>query len=80
MGQNPPGKVLSGAILLAVLMIGTYLTWGKTIPIIVLIALAYGYFGPYMPGFLYHGGLRLDRVITYSTTNFTGVFGRLRCV
>ena len=77
MGQNPPGKVLSGAILLAVLMIGTYITWGKTIPIIVLIALAYGYFGPYMPGFLYHGGLSLDRVITYSTTNFTGVFGML---
>ena len=75
--QPASGKVLSGAILLAVLMIGTYLTWGKTIPIIVLIALAYGYFGPYMPGFLYHGGLSLDRVITYSTTNFTGVFGML---
>ena len=77
MGLMVPGKVGSGALLLALLMVATYLTWGKTIPILVLTALLYGYLGPRMPGFLYHGGLSLQRVITYSTTNFTGVFGLL---
>ena len=45
--------------------------------IIVVVMLAYGYFGPHLPGFLWHGGLSVKRLITYSTTNFTGVFGML---
>ncbi|MBR3127518.1 MAG: TRAP transporter fused permease subunit [Solobacterium sp.] len=77
MGNYSDGQIYSGAIYLALFLIGTYIAWGKVIPIIVMAALLYGYFGPSMPGFLYHGGLSVERLITYSTTNFTGVFGLL---
>lgn len=77
MGNYSQGQIISGAIYLAVFLIATYLAWGKVIPIIVAVVLLYGYFGPRLPGFLYHGGLSVQRLITYSTTNFTGVFGML---
>ena len=77
MGNYTTGQIISGAIYLLVFLIGTYLAWGKVIPIIVAIFLLYGYFGPKLPGFLYHGGLSVKRLITYSTTNFTGVFGMM---
>lgn len=77
MGNYSMGQIVSGAIYLIIFLIATYMAWGKVIPIIVCIILAYGYFGPHLPGFLYHGGLSVKRLITYSTTNFTGVFGML---
>ena len=77
MGNYSTGQIISGAIYLLVFLIATYLAWGKVIPIIVVTILLYGYFGPHLPGFLYHGGLSVNRLITYSTTNFTGVFGKL---
>ena len=77
MGNYTTGQIVSGAIYLLVFLIATYMAWGKVIPIIVVVMLAYGYFGPHLPGFLWHGGLSVKRLITYSTTNFTGVFGML---
>jgi len=79
-GRQPFDKVFSGAVFLVVILIATKRTWGWVIPILALIALAYGYFGPYMPGIFYHGGLNLSRLITYVTTNFTGVYGMLASV
>lgn len=77
MGNYTTGQIVSGAVYLLVFLIATYMAWGKVIPIIVVVMLAYGYFGPHLPGFLWHGGLSIKRLITYSTTNFTGVFGML---
>lgn len=79
-GQQPFDKVFSGAVFLVVILIATKMTWGWVIPIISVIALAYGYFGPYMPGIFYHSGLSFSRLITYVTTNFTGVYGMLASV
>lgn len=76
----PMEKVISGAVFLVVILIATKMTWGWVIPIIALIALAYGYFGPYMPGIFYHGGLKLPRLITQVTTSFGGVYGMLASV
>lgn len=77
MGNYSTGQIVSGAIYLIIFLIATYMAWGKIIPVIVAAMLLYGYFGPILPGFLYHGGLSVNRLITYSTTNFTGVFGML---
>lgn len=77
MGNYSAGQIVSGAVYLAVFLIATYMAWGKVIPMIVVLFLLYGYFGPRLPGFLYHGGLSVKRLITYSTTNFTGVFGMM---
>lgn len=79
-GRQPFNKVFSGAVFLLVILISTKMTWGWVIPIIAIIALLYGYFGPYMPGIFFHSGLKLPRLITYVTTNFTGVYGMLASV
>ena len=72
--------MFSGAVFLVVILIATKRTWGWIIPIIAMVALLYGYFGPYMPGVFFHSGLSLSRLITYVTTNFTGVYGMLASV
>ncbi len=77
MGNYTTGQIVSGAVYLALFLIATYMAWGKVIPVIVVLFLLYGYFGPKLPSFLYHGGLSVKRLITYSTTNFTGVFGMM---
>jgi len=79
-GRQPFDKVFSGLIFLIVILIATQRTWGWIIPSIALIALLYGYFGPYMPGIFFHSGLKFNRLITYVTTNFTGVYGMLASV
>lgn len=79
-GRQPFDKVFSGAVFLVVILIATKRTWGWIIPIIAMVALLYGYFGPYMPGVFFHSGLSLSRLITYVTTNFTGVYGMLASV
>ena len=77
MGAQPADKVFSGLVLLLIVLTATYLSWGKIIPVITVIALLYGYYGPYMPGIFFHGGLSFPRLITYVTTNFDGVYGML---
>lgn len=79
-GRQPFDKVFSGLVFLIVILIATKRTWGWIIPTIALIALLYGYFGPYMPGIFFHSGLKFNRLITYVTTNFTGVYGMLASV
>lgn len=76
----PKDKVYSGLIFLVIILIATKMTWGWVIPVIALIALAYGYFGPYMPGIFFHGGLKFQRLITQVTTSFGGVYGMLASV
>ena len=77
LGAQPFDKVFSGLCILIIILIATQRTWGWVIPIISVIALLYGYFGPYLPGPLFHGGLSFPRLITYVTTNFDGVYGML---
>lgn len=80
LGKQPADKVISGAVFLVLVLVATGKTWGLVIPVIAIIALLYGYFGPHMPGIFFHAGLSLPRLITYVTTNFTGIYGMLASV
>lgn len=40
-----------------------------------LVAIAYSFFGPYMPGIIAHRGYDLDRFIATSYASFNGIFG-----
>ncbi len=80
LGKQPVDKVLSGAVFLILVLIATGKTWGLIIPIIALLALLYGYLGPHIPGIFFHAGLNPSRLITYVTTNFTGIYGMLASV
>ena len=74
-GKQPFDKVLTGIIVILVMLIATRIRWGRVIPVIAVIALLYGYFGSHFTGFLHHGGLSFPRLITYASTNFTGIYG-----
>lgn len=76
----PADKVYSGLVFLVLILIATQMTWGWVIPVIALLALAYGFFGPHMPGIFFHGGLKFERLITQVTTSFGGVYGMLASV
>lgn len=80
LGKQPFDKVLSGAVFLAVVLIATGKTWGLIIPAIALIAMLYGLLGSHIPGIFFHAGLSFPRLITYVTTNFTGIYGMLASV
>ncbi|HHV95176.1 MAG TPA: TRAP transporter permease [Clostridiaceae bacterium] len=47
------------------------------IPILAVVCafIAYAYFGPYMPGFLWHGGYSITRIANYLFYTTEGVFG-----
>ena len=48
---------------------------GTSIVAVVLLFLAYGYFGPYMPGPLAHRGLSLEQMVSHLFFTTEGVFG-----
>lgn len=76
----PADKVYSGLVFLVLILIATQMTWGWVIPVIALVALAYGFLGKHMPGIFFHGGLKFERLITQVTTSFGGVYGMLASV
>jgi TRAP transporter 4TM/12TM fusion protein len=48
---------------------------GAALTVLAALMLAYAYLGPYLPGFLAHGGYRIDRIIATSFLGTEGVFG-----
>jgi len=48
---------------------------GLTLPLIAIGFVAYGFAGPYIPGFLGHGGYTLERTLRYIWLSSEGVFG-----
>lgn len=77
MGVPARFDVIVGGLLVLLVLEGTRRAWGPIIPIIVIFGLAYGYFGAYLPGVLFHGGLKLPRLIAYSSIYFQGIYGTL---
>lgn len=69
-------------ILIATTLLAVAVQWGVTIPLIVLIALAYAYLGPYMPGeLLFHGGIGMRRLVSYASIPFfQGLLGSLTSI
>ena len=66
-----------GFLLVVLVLEATRRTWGFIIPLVVIFAMLYGYFGRYLPGILYHGGLKLPRLLAYASTYFSGIYGSL---
>lgn len=57
-----------------------YLTWrafGITFLVVVIAGIAYGLFGPYMPGLLNHGGISTERLIRILAIGDSGFYGFL---
>lgn len=57
-----------------------YLTWrafSMTFLVVVIAGIAYGLFGPYMPGLLNHGGIAPERLIRILAIGDSGFYGFL---
>lgn len=76
-GQATKMDLIIGVILLIVTIDATRVTFGKAIPIIIIIGIAYMITGPYFSGILYHGGFSYKRIISTLVTNFSGLYGSL---
>lgn len=76
-GMPSSVQTIMGLIILLLVLEGTRRAWGMVIPIVVICALLYAYFGQLLPSIFNHGGMSFDRLIGYAATNFQGVFGSL---
>ena len=48
---------------------------GIFLPLVILVSMAYTYFGPYMPGFLSHRGYGMERILVQVYTGTEGIYG-----
>lgn len=63
------GAFLIGIVFFALIHISRLIT------AISALGFAYASFGPILPGFLAHGGLSIERIITMNTTEMAGIYG-----
>lgn len=67
--------IIFGLILLVVIFVAAQRCVGNAMVIVTLVFIAYGFFGPYFPGFLAHQGLNLRRFINLVFITTDGVWG-----
>lgn len=69
-----------GVALLAVILVGTWMSWGAVFPSLMIILIAYFFWGHLLPNPLYHPEIEPDLAISYLDIGLTGVFGPLLSV
>jgi len=67
--------LIVGGIIIIIVLEAVRRTSGNSLPILMIIALIYCYFGPYFPGFLTHNGLTIRRIIRYMVWTTEGIYG-----
>ena len=76
-GQNMPIDYVMGVLIIIMVFICTWKEMGPILPVITLVFIAYGYFGNYFPGFLYHPGLSPSRLVQLFAVEIDGIYGTL---
>lgn len=76
-GANTTMDFVLAGLLIVLTIIYTYICYGLTIPLVVTMFLIYGVLGQFFPGFLYHPGMRLERLLQETSLSFSGIFGIL---
>ena len=74
-GSAIPSDIYIGCIMVFLVIEGTRRSMGWPLPIMAIIAILYGMFGPYMPGILAHGGFNLDELAPFLYLRTDGIFG-----
>lgn len=74
-GAAIPSDIYIGCIMVFLVIEGTRRSMGWPLPIMAIIAILYGIFGPYMPGILAHGGFSLDELAPFLYLRTDGIFG-----
>ena len=76
-GANTALDLFIACLLIIFILFYTYISYGLTIPLVVVIFLFYATFGQLFPGFLYHPGIRPIRLLQETSLSFSGMFGLL---
>jgi TRAP transporter 4TM/12TM fusion protein len=79
-GEYLPRDFWMGVVALAVCLEAGRRVTGWIIPIFGVVALAYGLFGPYLPGVLAHRGFTFKRLVEYIYLTPEGLFGVMASV
>lgn len=74
-GQFQTVDLIAGATLLLATLEAARRKVGLAIPVIAITAMAYSYFGNYLPGRLFHSGYSLESILSYQMLSLQGVFG-----
>ncbi len=74
-GSAIPSDIYIGCLMILLVIEGTRRSMGWPLPIMALIALSYGIFGPYLPGILAHGGFGLEELAPFMYLRTDGIFG-----
>jgi len=81
-GANNLTDMVLGGILLVLVVLVTWKTTGKAIPIVLFVFVAYAFLGKFFPvgSLLYHPGLNIPAFMTYSVIGPDGIFGTLAVI
>lgn len=74
-GNPTPTDVAMGTILILVLLEATRRSVGIALPIIAVVLMLYGYFGPSMPGILVHPGATWSGIVNHLYLTSQGIYG-----
>ncbi|MBT4263277.1 MAG: TRAP transporter fused permease subunit [Deltaproteobacteria bacterium] len=76
--ENP--DMVVGVLLVIVVLVGTWMSWGNVFPGLAVIMIAYFFWGHHLPDPLYHPKIDFDLGISNLGIGFSGVFGSLLSV
>ncbi len=76
-GFPEPPDVVVGVLLISVVIFQTWKSFGAIFPILVLIALAYAFWGHLIPGVLSHPHFEFGYIISNLSVGFQGIYGML---
>jgi len=76
-GYPRPLETTLGILIVGIVLETTRRNWGNTIPAVAILGMLYGYFGYYLPGIFFHGGIPIPRLFAYASTYYRGIYGSL---
>jgi len=74
-GQHTPLDLMVGVIAIAMVLEATRRTMGIFLPLLAVVCVLYGIFGPYLPGGLAHRGYSVPRVVAHLYKGTEGIYG-----
>lgn len=74
-GNAIPSDIYLGCIMIVLVIDSTRRSMGWPLPIMSMIALLYGLFGPYFPGILAHAGFSVEELAPFMYLRTDGIFG-----
>jgi TRAP transporter 4TM/12TM fusion protein len=74
-GAHSPLDLMIGVIAIAMTIEATRRTMGIFLPLLAVVTVLYGVFGPYLPGDLAHRGYSVPRVVAYLYKGTEGIYG-----